>query len=262
MRLREYLARVGIEGALAPSADTLRRLHVAHLGAFIFDNLEIQRGGSIRTDLESIERKFLEGKTGGYCFEQNTLFAAALREIGFEVQTVLAHVGRPEQRSLTHLVLRVLIDGDAWLADVGFGGEGILEPLPIRDGVTVMQGGIEYSLRRNVHCWTLAIRYGNTTWDMYEFGDSTHTTADIEMANFFTSKHPSSNFRRKLTIQRATREERVILRPTMITSYRDGVRTDVEIDPSQVREKARELFDIELGDSPLLFEKLQQEEES
>ena len=34
------------------------------------------------------------------------------------------------------------------------------------------------------------------------------------------------------------------------------VRTDTPIEPSQVRAYARELFGIELGDEPLLFETL------
>ena len=74
------------------------------------------------------------------------------------------------------------------------------------------------------------------------------------MANFYTSTNPASIFRNTLTIQRVTPEERVILRPKVVTRYRDGKRTDTEIEPAQVRALARELFGIELGDAPLLFE--------
>lgn len=254
MRLAEYLRAIGVEAPAPPTLETLRRLHVAHLRTFLFENLEIQRDGTVRTDLESIEQKFLGG-AGGYCFEQNTLFGAVLRELGFKVDTILGRVGPPDRRFLNHLLLRVEIDGTPWLADVGFGAEGILEPLPIADGTRVAQAGITYTLRRDGHHWMLTMQCDDIVWDMYEFGDAPHTAADIALANYYTCTHPDSAFRRKLTIQRATAEERLILRPTVITRYRDGVRTETPIKPSEVRAKARELFGIDLGEAPLVFEK-------
>ncbi|HVR43114.1 MAG TPA: arylamine N-acetyltransferase, partial [Thermoanaerobaculia bacterium] len=76
------------------------------------------------------------------------------------------------------------------------------------------------------------------------------------IANYYTSTHPASVFRRTLTIQRVTPEERLILRTTMLTRYRNGVRSDTPIEPSQIRAAARDLFGIELDDAPLLFETL------
>ena len=92
--------------------------------------------------------------------------------------------------------------------------------------------------------------------ELYDFGDVPHSSADIEMANYYTATHPSSVFRRTFTMQRLLPGDRVILRTTMITRYRNGVRTDTPIDPKQVRRHARELFGIDLGDEPLLFESL------
>lgn len=254
MFLDDYLGRVGLTRPLPPTHDTLRRVHLAHLGAFTFDNLAIQRHGVVRTDVESVAAKFLGGTTGGYCFEQNTLLGAVLHELGFDVETILGRVGSPERRALNHLVLRVTLEGTPWLADAGYGGEGLLEPLPIADGTRVAQYGVEYSLRRSGHHWILSMHYGEESEEMYEFGDVPHTPGDVAIANWYTSTHPDSVFRRSLTIQRATPEERIILRPTMVRRYRNGVRTDTPIEPSQVRRYARELFGIELGEGPLLFE--------
>jgi N-hydroxyarylamine O-acetyltransferase len=254
MRLDAYLSRLGLSPPLPPTVETLRKVHVAHLAAFPFDNLEIQRHGTVRTDLESVEQKFLSGTTGGYCFEQNTLLGGALAALGFDVSTILGRVGTPDHRTLNHLVLRVEIDGEGWLADVGFGGQGLLEPMPIVDGATVVQDGLTYSIRRNGHYWMLSMHCGEESEELYDFGDVPHTPADIEMANYYTATHPSSVFRRTLTIQRARPGDRVILRTTMVTRYQNGVRTDTPIDPSQVRAYARELFGIDLGEAPLLFE--------
>jgi N-hydroxyarylamine O-acetyltransferase len=246
-----YLARIAIAQPVSASAETLRRIHVAHLSAFPFHNLAIQRRGVVRVDVDSVVQKFLGNDGGGYCFEQNTLLAAALRELGFDVTTLLGRVG---SHSLNHMLLRVEVEGQAWLADVGFGGEGPLEPIPLQDGVRVTHDGIDFSLRRDAYQWTLTIHYGDTTEDLYSFSDLPYTAGDVEMANFYTSAWPHSIFRHTLTIQRVTPEERVILRPKLITRYRNGVRADTPIEPAQVRHFARELFGIELGEEALLFE--------
>ncbi|HKR62342.1 MAG TPA: arylamine N-acetyltransferase [Thermoanaerobaculia bacterium] len=250
MRIDDYLARVGLARPLPPNAETLRRLHIAHLGAFPFDNLGIQRHDTIDTDVDAVERKFLGGITGGYCFEQNTLFGAVLRELGFTVTTLLGRVG-PD---LNHMLLRVDIEDEPWLADVGFGAEGPLAPLPLREGTYKDDDGIAYSLRRDAHHWILTMHYAEKSDEMYAFAEAPHTAGDIAMANYYTSTHPASAFRRTLTIQRATPEERVILRPRVVTRYRNGVRTDTPIEPSEVRRYARELFGVDLGDAALLFE--------
>src|SRR5207237_8059869 len=136
MRLHDYLGRIGIAPPLGVDANTLRRVHRAHREAFLFENLTIQTGGSISVVLEDLERKFLDEGRGGYCFEHNTLFAAALREIGVDTTTLLGRVrrGPPHRWCRTHMVLRVPLGSDVWLADVGFGAMGLLEPIELRDG--------------------------------------------------------------------------------------------------------------------------------
>lgn len=254
MNLDAYLARLGVAQPLALTAETLSRLHVAHLAAFPFDNLEIQQGGTPRVDVESIERKFLSGR-GGYCFEHNTLFAAALRALGFDVTPLLARVGPPDQRSLTHMLLRVRIHDEDWLADTGFGGTTPLEPVRLQDGFRAEQHGVAYSLRRDRWFWTLTFHAGDVSEDLYDFSEAPVTAGDIEIANWYTATHPQSIFRRTVTVQRVTPAERLSLRPRVITRIREGVWEDQAIEPSEVRKHARALFAIEIGAEPLLFER-------
>jgi N-hydroxyarylamine O-acetyltransferase len=190
-------------------------------------------------DADSILQRFFADGGGGYCFEQNTLLGAVLRELGFQVTTLLGRAGPPETRGLNHMLLRVDIDGRPWIADVGFGGQTPLEPLPLEDCVRVKQDGLEYELHRDPHHWTLMMHCSGETEDMYEFSGAPHTTGDVEMANWYTSTHPASIFRKTLTIQRVTPEERLILRPKVITRYRNGVRTDTPIEPAQARSFAK-----------------------
>ena len=79
-----------------------------------------------------------------------------------------------------------------WLADVGFGAIGLLEPMPLRDGATSNQGGFEYRLRREPFVWVLSMRDATSTTDLYEFSDEPQTPQDVEVANHFMATHPDS----------------------------------------------------------------------
>lgn len=261
MRLHDYLRRVGLEPArapaLAPTTDTLRRLHAAHRETFLFENLSIQTGGRVSVAVEDIERKFLDERRGGYCFEHNTLFGAALAELGFTATTLLGRVrrGPPERWARTHMVLHVVIDQEPWLADVGFGGLGLLEPLPFRDGAAAQQVGLAYTLHRNGRLWVLSMRdaSGSTT-DLYEFSEDAQTPGDVEVANHYTSTHPNSIFRRTLTIQRTTRSDRTMMRHDLLTRYRGGRLEEEPIDRPRLSAIARDEFGVDLPNGSFVFD--------
>ena len=251
MRVHDYLQRVRVQPPLGADIESLRRLHIAHREAFLFENISIQTGGGVSVALEDIERKFLDEGRGGYCFEHNTLFAAVLREAGFDVTALLGRVrrGPPERWCRTHMVLRVMIEREPWLADVGFGGIGLLEPIPMRDGAASEQVGVAYTLRREEHVWIL-----RGAEDLYEFSEDPQTAGDVEVANHYTSTHPNSMFRRSLTIQRTTRTERTILRHSTFTRYVDGRIEEQPIDGAGARAIARDVFGVTLPAGPLVYE--------
>jgi N-hydroxyarylamine O-acetyltransferase len=257
MRLDDYLRHLGQATPSEASADTLRRLHLAHRETFLFENLEIQTGGRISLALPDLERKFIDEGRGGYCFEHNTLFAAALAEAGFSTTTLLGRVrrGPPEQWARTHMVLRVPVGGETWLADVGFGSIGLIEPIPLRDGSIAEQCGFTYRLRRAADLWILSVGDADgVETDLYEFSDDAQTPMDVEVANHFTSTHPDSIFRKTLTIQRTARDRRTILRGEVVTRMREGRMVDVPFPRERLREVALEEFAIELPSRPLVFE--------
>jgi N-hydroxyarylamine O-acetyltransferase len=257
MRFDDYLRRIGQPRPTGATVDTLRRLHVAHREAFLFENLSIQAGGGISLALGDLERKFLDQNSGGYCFEHNTLFAAALREAGFTSTALLGRVrrGPPKRWARTHMVLRLPIGDEVWLADVGFGGLGLLEPIPLREDVGSEQGGFTYRLRRDGYVWVLSMRDADgADVDLYEFSEEPQTRGDIEVANHFTSTHPESIFRKTLTIQRTAREERTILRSDAMTRYRRGRISEEHIARERLRDVVRDEFAIQLPDGPLVFD--------
>jgi N-hydroxyarylamine O-acetyltransferase len=257
MRFDDYLRRIGEDRPAGASSDALRRLHLAHREAFLFDNLTIQTGGAVRLGLADLEAKFLDEGRGGYCFEHNTLFAAALTAAGFAPVALLGRVrrGPPERWARTHMVLRLSLDGEPWLADVGFGGLGLLEPMPLRDGAESVQGGLRYRVRREAHLWVLSTRdAAGTETDLYEFADDPQTATDIEIANHFTATHPESIFRTTLTIQRSRRGERTLLRSGTLTRYRQGRPNDESFTREQLPALVQAEFGVTLPDGPFVFE--------
>src|SRR6266436_9958960 len=96
MDIRAYLQRLSYTGAIAPSAETLRLLQLAHLRAVPFENLSIHSGEPVVLDDRALFEKIVGRRRGGFCYELNGLFAALLRALGFQVTTLsagVAHAG-------------------------------------------------------------------------------------------------------------------------------------------------------------------------
>jgi N-hydroxyarylamine O-acetyltransferase len=130
MNIQSYLERINYDGPLAPTAETLRRLHIAHLLTVPFENLSIHAREPIVLDDEALFRKIVSRRRGGFCYELNGLFAALLRALGFEVAMLSAQVANAESNfspDFDHMALMVLLD-EQRLVDVGF-GDSFVEPL-------------------------------------------------------------------------------------------------------------------------------------
>src|SRR5471032_2344964 len=90
--LDAYFARIGYDGPRMATLETLRALHRLQPQVIAFENLDPLLGRPVRLDASSLEQKLVHGGRGGYCFEQNLLFAHALRAIGFKVTELAARV--------------------------------------------------------------------------------------------------------------------------------------------------------------------------
>ena len=66
MDTASYLQRINYSGPLTPSAETLRRLHVAHLLAVPFENLSIHWGEPIVLSDEFLFEKIVKRRRGGF----------------------------------------------------------------------------------------------------------------------------------------------------------------------------------------------------
>jgi N-hydroxyarylamine O-acetyltransferase len=217
--LAGYLRRVEYEGALEPTEGVLRAVHLAHATHIPFENLDILLGRPVRLDLASLQAKLVHGGRGGYCFEQNALLAAVLEEIGFPVTRLAARVryGTTALLPRTHMLLLVRCEGRTWLADVGFGAEGLLHPVPFGSGEVSEQFAWSYRVVQEDGPWVLQSLHGAGWTDLYAFTLEPQHAVDYELANHYTSTHPDSRFRKTVTAQLAAPGVRRILRGGELT---------------------------------------------
>jgi len=212
--LDAYLGRIGYTGRLQPDPAVLEAIHLAHATHIPFENLDILLKRPIRLDLASLQAKLVTGGRGGYCFEQNLLFSAVLQRLGFSVRQLAARVIYRSGRKLPRIHMLLLVDvADAtWLADVGFGREGLLLPLPFGGGQEARQFAWTYRVTTADGEWVLqSLRSGAWT-DLYSFSLEPCLAIDFEPANLYTSTHPDSRFVRTLTAQLPTPDVRYVLR--------------------------------------------------
>jgi N-hydroxyarylamine O-acetyltransferase len=240
LHLEAYLGRIGYHGPREPSLHTLAALHEAHVGAIPFENLDVLLGRPILLDLPAVQAKLVEGRRGGYCFEQNTLFRAVLERLGYTVTPLAGRVrtGPPGPvRPRTHMTLVVDVSGEPFLSDVGFGGDGPLRPVPLREGAEAGTGDDGCRLGREGELWVLQGRTGGHWTDLYAFTLEPQFPADYEMANHFTSTYPRSPFVTNLVAQRSWRDKRVILRNRDLTvRQRGATETSTIRDPDHLLE--------------------------
>lgn len=245
--LASYLARIGYSGSLAPTADTLRGLHLAHLYTVPFENLDIHTGRPIVLDEDRFFGKVVNERRGGYCFELNGLFARLLRELGFTVTLLSAGVWESERGRFgpdcDHLTLLVQPpEGERWLADVGF-GESFTEPLRFDYGGDQIQNGKVYRILRD-----------EDNYQMFEEGPDGYVFAlrprrlyDFTYANHFMQTSPDSSFTRNIICSRATPEGRITVSDMRLIITRNGERTERALaDPAERLAVLRDSFGFEL----------------
>jgi N-hydroxyarylamine O-acetyltransferase len=213
LNITAYLERINYHGSLAPTAETLRRLQVAHLLAVPFENLSIHASEPIVLEDDALFTKIVENKRGGFCYEANGLFAALLRALGFDVQMLSAEVANAAGEfgpSFDHLTLMVSLE-QRWLVDVGF-GDSFLEPLLLDERREQIQGSRAYRIVSDDGQLTLLQRDENNAWKaQYRFTLQPYTYADYaEMCNYHQTS-PHSHFTKSRICSRATEDGRITL---------------------------------------------------
>lgn len=224
--LAAYFHRVGYDGPPTATLDTLRSLHRLHPQAIAFENIDPFLHHSVELELAALQRKLLRENRGGYCFEQNILFMHVLRAIGFSVSGLAGRVlwGRPED-SITprsHMLLRIELDGQTWLADVGFGALTQTAPLLFEPGAEQQTPHEAFRIARDGQYFRMQANTAGEWRTLYRFDLQEQFEVDYAITNYFLSTSPTSHFRTGLIAARAFPGGRHALANNRLTTHRLG----------------------------------------
>ena len=227
-RLDRYLARIGLSGPLQPDLAGLVTLHSHHVDAIPFEGLDPLLGRPVKLDLGALQTKLVDSQRGGYCFEQNLLFKAALEAVGYNVTGLTARVvwmSAPDAPlgPKTHMLLKVDLPEGAYLADVGFGACLMDRPLAFQTDVEQRTAMGTYRLKEADGLLWLGARQSGGWRGMYAFTLEPQIQSDYEIGSWFAATHPSAPFSSTLIVERVGRDRRYKLaNRRFVIEARDG----------------------------------------
>lgn len=240
--LEAYFARVGYAGESRPTLETLRTLHRLHPAAIPFESLDVWLGRPIRLEAAAVDAKLIHGGRGGYCFEQNSLLLRVLQAIGFEAEPLIARSRWNRAPNLlqarTHMALRVRLQEEWWLADVGFGGCMLTTPLRLADRAPQETAFEPRRLAPHGDDLRLEVLIGDDWRGVCDLVPAPQTLADMECANWFISTHPSSVFHKHIVVTRTLIDARYVLTDNQLAIRRPGRPTELRVLDARALERS------------------------
>lgn len=232
--LDAYFARIGYEGPGQPTLDALRAIHLLHPQAIPFESLDPFLGRAVALDPAALQAKLIAGRRGGYCFEHNLILWEALRALGIRATGLAARVlwNQPPDAMTArgHMLLRVEVEGETWIADVGFGGLTLTAPLMLRPGVEQATPHETFRLREIAGYFHVEADVGGEWRTLYRFDLQEQFPIDYAVASYYLSTNPASHFTSNVIAARALPQGRLALLGNRLTRRgNDGSGERVEI---------------------------------
>lgn len=260
MDLEQYLERINWSFETAPTLDVLGAMMRAHNHTIAFENLDVQLGRPVTTDVEQAWDKLITRRRGGWCYEQNGVFGAALEMIGFDVQRVSASVQRLERGLVSHANHLTLIAGipgedQRWLVDVGFGGS-LLAPIPML-AEQYEHVPYEVGLRRlDDGYWQFWESSGDAEFT-FDFEDKPADENAMSTRCDFLQSNPESSFVQNLICQLRHPSSHVILRGRVLTTVSDEGRKEQRIDSAdELADTVRNVFELDVPEVGRLWDRI------
>lgn len=261
--LDAYCARIRDSGERAPTLATLQRLHARHAQAIPFENLSPFIGETVALDLPALQDKLIGRRRGGYCFEHNLLFWQVLNELGFNVTGLAARVrwNVPDEvvTARSHMLLLVKLQGEFFIADVGFGGMTLTAPLRLEAAVEQATPHEPFRLLHSAGVYTLEVKLADSWKPVYTFDLQPQHLADYEVTSWYLSNHPQSHFVTGLIAARPAADRRYALHNNRFAVHHLDGHTERRLLTSVDEMKAvlGDEFDIRMPATPDLDHRLQ-----
>ncbi|MEP7239320.1 MAG: arylamine N-acetyltransferase [Devosia sp.] len=248
VQLDAYLKRINHAGSIAPTLQTLEMLTRLHPAAIAFETLDPMMELPVRLGLRDIEHKLIVERRGGYCFEHNLLFKAALESMDYVVTPLAASVlwGEPdgyEPQLPTHMALAVEVAGVSYLVDVGFGGQTPTAPLRLKADLEQETPNERFRLLGGHPQWRLEAEIAGEWRPLYQFTLAPQSLEDYVTMNDTTM----ALFRNGLRASRVEPGKRTTLLNTRLHMHEAAGTTTRELTSvAELREVLTTTFGIQL----------------
>ncbi len=224
-----YFNRIRYSGPRTPSLATLQAIHALHPAAIPFENLNPLLGIPVLLDTPALQSKLIDAQRGGYCFEQNLLLKEALESLGFPVTSLAARViwNRSDDAitSRSHMLLLVEVEGEQYIADVGFGGQTLTAPLRLELNTEQQTPHEPSRLIEHDGDFLLQAKIRDEWKSMYRFDLQKQYMIDYEVSSWYLSNHPESHFVTGLRVARAVPGKRFNLLGNELTTHTLGAKS-------------------------------------
>ena len=193
-----WLRRIAYTGPRTRDLGSLNGIVLAQTTSIAYENLDVLLGRVPKLDIPALQRKMIDQRRGGYCFELNALLRAGLVALGFDVTPMIARVVRsmaPDAPVLAgHMVLRVDLPEGAFLIDAGFGNLTPTAAVAMTPDITQPTPHEPMRLRRLQEDLLLEAKTASGWEALYRVLPQSCLDVDYDVINWFTATHPNSPF--------------------------------------------------------------------
>ncbi len=258
--VQKYLNDLDI-GPSSKIYDQVNQIIQKHLTKMTFNNLYVllNKGTTLSLDIDDLFEKIVDQKKGGYCFEQNKLLFHMLTEMGLKTRPQLARVlfNKKEDVPRDHRLTLVTIEGQEYLADVGFGPLTPSMLIPVNGSDTTCSNGNIYRVveiaKDEFH---LELLKEDGYFVLYSFDRGSYADSDFKVANYYTNHHPESKFTRELVVSRILPSETFLLYQQTFSRIAGKQKAEIMItSANQLKSIVSDHFFVNLNDeeSEVLF---------
>lgn len=257
-QLDAYLARIGMERPARLDIHSLSDLHRAHLMTFTWEALDAFMDWPSAITPVAAFAKLVMGRRGGWCYEMNGLFGAALAALGFRVTRLCGGVEREKLGDVAignHLTLRVDLDRP-YLAEVGI-ADAIIEPVPLAVG-PISQRGFDFSIMPADGGWLRFTNHARGIARSFDFRPDHSDEAAMAATHGWLMQDPGSPFTNALAVLRHTADGYVALKNDNLRRVTAGSLSEQRITSAdQLADIFETVFDLDVPRPGRVWERLQ-----
>jgi N-hydroxyarylamine O-acetyltransferase len=236
MKINDYLARFEGREYKAVTLFNLENLQRLHMLQVPFENLDVIRKVPIYLNLQTIYKKIVTQRRGGYCYELNGLFNWLLTELGYDAHLIAATVRRPNgewAKADTHAAILTQLD-EPYLVDVGFGDATYL-PIPLNGEEQTDSSGTYRVIQQTVSTFDLERKNDAGIRTLYRFSTNPKALTDFHEGCVFNQVAKESSFTHTDIVTRATPSGRITLsdQTLTVTENNSQIKTSLSIEEKE-----------------------------